>query len=304
MDEYKYICEMTNVYKAYKEKPVLQDVNIHLEKGKIYGFIGKNGAGKTTTMKIIAGLTFADRGNIQICGKDAKGELDRVRRNIGCIIENPALYPEMSAKENIKALCILYGIKDSKRIDEILKLVGLEKTGRKRVKDFSLGMKQRLGIGMALLNEPQLLVLDEPINGLDPDGIVEVRKLIKKINTEQGVTILISSHILSEISFMANNYILINDGEIIEQISQKELEDKCRKYVCIKSGNPELIKLTLQNKLQTENFKILYDGSFKMYDYTDNMKAVIEAFADTNINMNEISLHEDSLEEYFFNRIG
>lgn len=300
----KYICEMKNVYKSYRKRLVLQDINIQLEKGKIYGFIGKNGAGKTTTMKIIAGLTFADHGEIQILGKDTKRELEIVRRNIGCMIENPVLYPEMSAKENLKALCILYNIRDDKRINDILKLVDLENVGRKRVKNFSLGMKQRLGIGMALLNHPQLLILDEPINGLDPDGIVEVRKLIKKINIENNVTILISSHILSEIHIMVDNYILINNGRIIEQVSKTDLQQKCRKYVQIKSGNQELIKYILRNKLQTEQFKVLNDGSFRIYDYTDNIMTVMKAFIETEIDINEISVEEDSLEEYFFQRIG
>ena len=298
------ICEMTNVYKSYKKKLILQNINIQLEKGKIYGFIGKNGAGKTTTMKIIAGLSFADCGYIQIFGKDTKKEMERARRKIGCIIENPAFFPDMSAKENLKALCILYEIRDQKRIDDILELVGLENTGKKKVKNFSLGMRQRLGIGMALLNNPELLILDEPINGLDPDGIVEIRNLIKKINTEKKTTIIISSHILSEIYLMVDNYIIISQGKIIEQISQKELDEKCQKYICIKDSKTEIVKEVLRDKLQTNHFQIMEDGTCRLYDYTDNILTVMEAFKDTEININEICVKEDSLEAYFFNRIG
>lgn len=299
-----YICELKNVCKSYKKKVVLQDVNIRLEKGKIYGFIGKNGAGKTTTMKIIAGLSFADRGDIQIFGKETKKELECARSNIGCMIENPAFSPDMSAKENLKALCILFGIRDQGRIDDILALIGLENTGKKKVKNFSLGMRQRLGIGMALLNNPELLILDEPINGLDPDGIVEIRQLIKKINTEKKTTILISSHILSEIYLMVDHYIMISHGKIMEQISQKELEEKCQKYIRIKNSNTEIVKEILKNKLQTEHFQIMEDGTCRLYDYTEDVMSVMEAFKDTGINVNEICVKEDSLEEYFFKRIG
>lgn len=298
------ICELKNVYKSYQKKGVLKDINIQLKKGKIYGFIGKNGAGKTTTMKIIAGLSFPDQGVVSVMGVSNKKELERIRRNIGCIIENPALYPEMTAKENLKALCILYGIDWKNRVEQILELVGLSDTGSKKVKHFSLGMRQRLGIGMALINNPTLLILDEPINGLDPDGIVEVRELIKKINEDRNVTILISSHILSEIYMMVDNYILINKGVIIEQLSQSELEDQCQKYVLIKNGNAQVIKEVLRKKFKTENFKKMQDGSFRIYDYTENVIEIMNAFSGTAIDINGISVAKDSLEEYFFKRIG
>ena len=298
------VCELKNVYKSYQKNSVLKDINIQLKKGKIYGFIGKNGAGKTTTMKIIAGLSFPDQGVVSVMGVSNKKELERIRRNIGCIIENPALYPEMTAQENLKALCILYGLDWKNRVGQILELVGLTDTGSKKVKHFSLGMRQRLGIGMALINNPTLLILDEPINGLDPDGIVEVRELIKKINEDRKVTILISSHILSEIYMMVDNYILINKGIIIEQLSQRELEDQCQKYVLIKNGNEQAIKEVLREKLKTENFKIMQDGSFRIYDYTENVFEIMKAFNGTAIDINGISVAKDSLEEYFFKRIG
>lgn len=299
-----YVCELNNIYKTYQNKTILNDINIQLEKGRIYGFIGKNGAGKTTTMRIIAGLAHADSGQISIFGANKRKALEIARRNIGSIIEKPSLFLGMTAKNNLKALCILYGIKSKNRIHEILDLIGLSNTGNKKAKHFSLGMRQRLGIGMALINEPALLILDEPINGLDPDGIVEIRNLIKKINENSGVTILISSHILSELYLIVDHYILINDGKIVEQLSQQELNEKCQKYVLIRSGDTEIIKKILRDKLKTENFKPMDDGSVRVYDYTEDVMAVMNAFAGTGIDTNGISAAEDSLEEYFFKRIG
>lgn len=299
-----YVCELNNIYKTYQNKTILNDINIQLEKGRIYGFIGKNGAGKTTTMRIIAGIAHADSGQISIFGANKRKALEIARRNIGSIIEKPSLFLGMTAKNNLKALCILYGIKSKNRIHEILDLIGLSNTGNKKAKHFSLGMRQRLGIGMALINEPALLILDEPINGLDPDGIVEIRNLIKKINENSGVTILISSHILSELYLIVDHYILINDGKIVEQLSQQELNEKCQKYVLIRSGDTEIIKKILRDKLKTENFKPMDDGSVRVYDYTEDVMAVMNAFAGTGIDTNGISAAEDSLEEYFFKRIG
>lgn len=298
------VCELKNVCKSYKNRKILNNINILLEKGNIYGFIGRNGAGKTTAMKIISGLSFADKGELSVFGVHDLKNLEQVRRKIGCMIENPALYPEMTARENLKALCYLYGIDYKNRMEEILALVGLQSTENKKVKHFSLGMRQRLGIGMALINEPALLILDEPINGLDPDGIVEMRELIQKINQNKEVTILISSHILSEIYLMVDHYILINNGVIMEQLSQMELESKCQKYIIIKNGNLQVIKETLRGKLKTENFKVMSDGSVRVYDYIDNILLVMNAFYNTGIDTNGISAAEDSLEEYFFKRIG
>lgn len=303
MDTYK-ILELKHVYKSYKKKYILKDINISLEEGKIYGIIGKNGAGKTSLMKIIAGLSMPDEGKICIMGKCKIKELEYLRRNVGCIIETPALYQEMSAYENLRALCILYGIKKEERINEILNIIGLEGVGNKKVCHFSLGMRQRLGIGMALINNPKILILDEPINGLDPDGIVEVRELIKKINKENKVTVLISSHILSEIYQMVDNFILINHGEILEQLSREKLEQRCSKYILIQEGNPEIIKKVLREKLNTENFIQMENGSFRIYEYTNHILKVMKAFEGTDVNVNSICVACDSLEEYFFKRMG
>lgn len=297
------ICELKNISKRYQQNTVLNNINMSLYHGKIYGFIGKNGAGKTTTMRIIAGLSFPTSGDVYLYGTNDKNALQTKRKNIGCIIESPALYMGMSAKNNLKALQKLYGIADKNKINEILEFVGLSNAGNKAVKYFSLGMKQRLGIGMALINSPDFLILDEPINGLDPNGIVEIRKLIKKINTEQKVTILISSHILSELYQTVDYYFLIDKGQIIEEMTQKELEKKCQRYILIKSENVNIIKKVLYEVLHTENYILTDDGAVRIYDYTDDLIQIISVFEKVGISASNISVTEDSLEEYFLKKI-
>jgi len=296
------ICELKEINKIYQGRNVLNNINIKLQKGETYGFIGKNGAGKTTTMRIIVGLSLQTNGEIYLEGVKESHLLSEKRKKIGCMIENPALYMGMSAIENLEAIRILYGILDKKRSSQILRMVGLENTGSKAAKNFSLGMRQRLGIGMALMNNPQLLILDEPINGLDPDGIVEVRELIKGINKKHGTTILISSHILSEMYQTVDNYILIDKGRIVEEISHQELNKNCQKYILIKSDNVSTLIDTIRGKLNTENFRVMENNSIRMYDYTDDLLKVLSVLGSVGIDSKDISVMEDSLEEYFFKR--
>ena len=297
------ICELKDVNKIYSKNKVLCNINLRLEEGKVYGFIGRNGAGKTTTMRIITGLAYPTSGQVVLDGEtDIKG-LTEKRKKIGCIIEGPALNLDMTAKQNLKALCILYGVSFD-RIEKILKLVGLCNESGKKVKHFSLGMKQRLGIGMALVNDPKFLILDEPINGLDPDGILEVRNLIKQISRERKATILVSSHILSELYQMVDNYILINKGEIIENITHEELTQKTQRYVLITHKDTAKVKHVLKNQLKTDDFKEMEDGTIRVYELAGEVLQIMNLFADNGIDPAGISVSEDSLEEYFFKRIG
>jgi ABC-2 type transport system ATP-binding protein len=297
------ICELKDVNKIYSKNKVLCNINLRLEEGKVYGFIGRNGAGKTTTMRIITGLAYPTSGQVVLDGEtDIKG-LTEKRKKIGCIIEGPALNLDMTAKQNLKALCILYGVSFD-RIEKILKLVGLCNESGKKVKHFSLGMKQRLGIGMALVNDPKFLILDEPINGLDPDGILEVRNLIKQISRERKATILVSSHILSELYQMVDNYILINKGEIIENITHEELTQKTQRYVLITDKDTAKVKHVLKNQLKTDDFKEMEDGTIRVYELAGEVLQIMNLFADNGIDPAGISVSEDSLEEYFFKRIG
>lgn len=298
------ICELKGISKSYQNKIVLNNINIKLHKGETYGFIGKNGAGKTTTMRLIVGLSLPSKGDIYLDGAKDKISLCEKRKKIGCMIETPALYMGMSAQNNLEAIRILYGISDKNRTNEILRVIGLENLGKKAVKKFSLGMRQRLGIGIALMNNPDFLILDEPINGLDPKGIVEIRELIKKINKDFGTTILISSHLLSELYQTVNHYILIDKGNIIEEISHKELDSKCQKYILVKSADISNVKTILRSELNTENFKVMENGNIRIYDYTDDLLKVMNTFANAGIATNNISVTEDSLEEYFLKHIN
>ena len=217
------VLEATNLEKKYKDFTALKNLNLHVQQGAIYGLIGKNGAGKTTLIRIICGLQQPTNGTYAIYGVQQNEKLADVRKRMGAIIETPAIYSEMSARDNLIGQYKLVGMPIDDGIEELLTLVGLEKTGKKKVKNFSLGMKQRLAIAMALANHPDFLILDEPINGLDPAGIIEIRELILKLNREKRITILISSHYLDELSKIATHYGFLDKGYIVEEISHEEL---------------------------------------------------------------------------------
>lgn len=297
------ICELKGVSKSYHKKVVLNDINLRLDHGKIYGFIGSNGAGKTTTMRIIVGLTSPDTGTLLLDGISDKKNIVEKRKKIGCIIESPSLYLEMTAKQNLTSMCLLHGV-STNIIDELLDLVGLRNESKKKVRNYSLGMKQRLGISMALVNNPEFLILDEPINGLDPDGIIEIRNLINNISESRKTTILISSHILSELYQIADNYIFINEGKIIENLTLDELNKKNKKYILFKCGQTEKIIDILKNELQIMDFEIIEDNVVKVLNSENRLLEVMNTFAKVGIDPSTISVSEDSLEDYFFKRMS
>lgn len=300
----EYILETKNLTKRYKDTTALKKVNLKLEKGHIYGLIGKNGAGKSTFIRIITGLSFKSDGEIKLFGKSDEGELENLRKRIGCMVDGPALYPNMTAYENLNIQCIQRGIPGKKVISDTLKLIGLEDTKKKKVKDFSLGMKQRLGIGLAIISDPEFLILDEPINGLDPVGIMEIRELMKKLNKEKNMTILISSHILEELYETADNFIIISDGEILENLTRRELDEKCKKHILLKVNNVEKAVAVIEEKLQTYNYKVMPDNSICLYDYIDDVNSVSKALTAERICILEITTKGDSLQNYFINKIG
>ena len=217
------ILTVKNIDKYYGDKKVLNNVSMNINRGDIYGFIGKNGAGKTTFMRVVLSLTYPRSGEVLLFGNKT---IQEVGLKVGSLIEAPGFYKNLSAYENLKRFSIIYNA-DEKKIPEILKLVGLSNTGKKKAKDFSLGMRQRLGIAIALLGDPEFLLLDEPINGLDPEGIKEIRDVILKLNKEKGITFLISSHLLDELSKIVTKYGILNNGVLVEEIGAKELHDKC-----------------------------------------------------------------------------
>ena len=289
--------------KQYGHHKAVDKVNLHIKKGAIYGFIGRNGAGKTTCLKMISGLARPTAGEIEMFGCKGK-ELERIRSRVGCRIEAPGLYGNMNAYTNLKIKCELFGIRKKGYIEDILETVGLEGVGKKKTKHFSLGMKQRLGIGLALVGEPDLLVLDEPINGLDPAGIVEIRNLLKSLNKEYGMTILVSSHILEELYQTASEFILIDKGKIIEEISDRELNDRCKRHIAIKATDPQKALIVLEETLHTDSFKLMPDGIIRLYDYLDDMEKVAAALSDAHILVTGLSVAGDTLEDYFLSKIG
>ena len=298
------VMEAKGITKKYRQTLALDNVALKLEKGKIYGFIGQNGAGKTTLIRLITGLAFPTDGELSLWGKTGEKNLQEQRKRIGSLIEGPALYNNMTAYQNMEVQRIQRGIPDKSIIDKTLKTVGLSDTGRKKVRNFSLGMKQRLGIAIALLNTPEFLILDEPINGLDPAGIKEVRNLIKSLNKEYGMTILISSHILEELYSTATDFILIDKGRIIEELSEAELNEKCKQHVEIKTPDPQKAIMVLEQKLNTENFKVMPDNTIQLYDHLDDLETIAKVMSEQNVLVTGLTVTGDTLEDYFLNKIG
>lgn len=293
------ILKATNITKKYGSKIVLKNVNMTINKGDIYGFIGKNGAGKTTFMRVILSLTPKDNGNVIYY--DNKNISD-IGLKVGSLIESPGLYKNATAYENLKRFSILYGADESK-IDEILRIVGLENTGKRKAKDFSLGMRQRLGIAIALLGDPELLILDEPINGLDPEGIKEIRDVIVKLNKEKNITFLISSHLLDELSKVVTKYGIINNGELIEEISSKDLIEKCKNKLIIEVDKPNEAFNKLISIIPEKDIRINKEH-IEINSHINESGNINKLLVESGIMVNAIYPNLDSLEEYFMKRIG
>ncbi|WP_195931032.1 MULTISPECIES: ABC transporter ATP-binding protein [Clostridia] len=300
----EYILKTSNLTKKYKNYKAINNVSLSLEAGKIYGLIGRNGAGKSTFMKLIAGLSYPDEGHIELFGHTKESEIQLERKRIGCMIESPSINLSMTAKENMKLHRIIRGIPDEKIEDELLSLLDINNTGKKKVKNFSLGMKQRLGIAITLINSPEFLILDEPINGLDPLGVVEIRKLLTKLCNEKNMTILISSHNLPEMYQLATDYIFINKGEIIQTLSLEELDEYCRHYLLIKSTDVYKLVNVIERKLNTTNFKVMPDYSVQLFDYIDDKEFVGKTLFDNNIVVTNLSNEGGTLEDYFVSLVG
>lgn len=293
------ILKTTNIVKKYGNRTVLKNINMNINKGDIYGFIGKNGAGKTTFMRVVLSLTPKDSGDVIYYDNKS---INDIGLKVGSLIESPGLYKNASAYENMKRFSILYGADESK-INEILNMVGLDNTGKRKAKDFSLGMRQRLGIAIALLGEPELLILDEPINGLDPEGIKEIRDVIVKLNKEKNITFLISSHLLDELSKIVTKYGIINNGELIEEISAKELNEKCKNRLIIEVNDTEQALSKLVNIIPKEDIKI-NNNSIEINSHIKESANINKLLVESGIMVNAIYPNLDSLEEYFMKRIG
>lgn len=294
----RLVIETQNLVKQFKTKLVINNVSIHVKRGDIYGLIGKNGAGKTSLMKLILGLTNPTQGKIFLFGNE---NLNTGRKKIGSLIEAPGLYKNCTAYENMLRFATLYG-SNQKEIKPLLQRVGLGNTGAKKAGEFSLGMRQRLGIAIALLGKPEILILDEPINGLDPAGIKEIRDIIAGLNNE-GVTFIISSHLLDELAKVVTNYGIIAEGALIEEVTAKELSEECRKCVKIASSDNHLALTLLKERLPDLSAAIKTDGLY-LANYLDQTANMNKYLIGKGIAVSEISLSESGYEEYFIERLG
>lgn len=293
-----------NITKKYGEQLAVDNVNMTIKKGDIYGFIGQNGAGKTTLIRLITGLIHKSGGEIELLGANEENELNKARTMVGSLIETPSFYTNMTARENLEVSRLVRSIPGKKCIDEVLELVGLKDVEKKKVKNFSLGMRQRLGIANALMGNPKLLILDEPINGLDPMGIVEIRELLKKINKEKDMTILISSHILSELSELATTYGIISNGKLIEEITAKQLSEKCRQYIDLRVDDTARAVILLERELGINDYEVLEDSNIKVFSNLDNVGEINSLLSRSGIIVESISVKGENLEEYFMNKVG
>lgn len=297
-----YILRTNALCKKYKNYKVLNGLSMNVPKGAIYGFVGKNGAGKTTLIRLICGLQEPTSGEYILYGKkNTDKDILTSRRRMGAIVETPSIYLDMTAEDNLKIQYRILGLSSFDGLNDILKLVGLKNTGKKKVKNFSLGMRQRLGIAIVLVGDPDFLVLDEPVNGLDPQGIIETRELILKLNREQQITVLISSHILDELSRLATYYGFIDNGQLVKEISAEDLDIACRKCVRLEVTNTR----TLSRVLDAMNIKynIISDNAADVYAKINVSKFVL-ALAKENCEVISIQERDESLESYYVSLVG
>lgn len=293
------VIETKNLKKEYDEQIVVNNVSLHIEHGKIYGLLGRNGAGKTTIMKMILGLTSTTSGEINVFGQTLKGNEKQTYPRIGAIIETPGFYPNLTGTENLKIFAKLRGMTRKDGVKHALEVVGLPYNDKKLFSRYSLGMKQRLGIANAIMHEPELLILDEPTNGLDPIGIAEVRKFIKDLCEEKGITLLISSHILSEIELLADHIGIIHNGVLLEESSYVELQKKNSKYILIKVSSASKAIRIMEQQFGISNYAIEDDNTIRVYDINKKMADINKTLIVNDIDVISAQECKDSLEDYF-----
>lgn len=298
----QYLISTNALTKQFGHQKAVDNVNLHIRKGAVYGFIGRNGAGKTTCLKMITGLSRPTEGEIEIFGYKGK-ELEKIRDRIGCLIEGPGLYENMSAYDNLKTKCLFCGIHKKGYIEEILDMIGLTDTKRKSVKKFSLGMKQRLGIGLALVGEPDILVLDEPINGLDPQGIAEIRDVLHNLQQVRNMTIIISSHILEELSKIATDYGIINNGVLLQELTREELMDRCSERIEITLDRPDSA-IPVLDRLGFTKYEMTDKNHIHVYERLDESAHLNMELANSGVLVKGISITSEELESYFLNLTG
>ncbi len=298
-----YIIATSNLTKSYKEKVVVDKVNLHIKKGEIYGFVGPNGAGKSTIMKMLLNLVRPDSGTVYVLGEKMDDKNYECLKRIGCIIENPYFYEKMTGRQNLELHCDYMGYHNRERIGEVLELVNLQNIEGKAVSHYSLGMKQRLAIAGAILAKPELLILDEPINALDPEGIKEMRLLFQRLHQDYGTTIFISSHILSEVEQIADRIGVIVSGKLLKEVSIHDVHEYQAEYIEINTDNVKQAARLLEQDKRFLHFTVINDTIIRIYDTTVSGKDISALLVKNGIGLESIGRKENSLEDYFFQLI-
>lgn len=303
MNENSTVLSVDCLSKKYRDFYALKDVSLSIDRGEIYGLVGKNGAGKSTLLKIISGLSKESQGSLSMFG--LKGDaLSKARHKLGALVDSPVYIPQLSAYDNLLYIFKNRGMSDRKRIDEVLEIVGLANTGKKIAKKFSLGMKQRLAIAIAILANPDLLILDEPINGLDPVGIKEVRDLIIKINRQNNTTMIVSSHILSELTQVASKIGFIDKGRLVKEIRKEEMDNVLKGYKEIKVKDTAAATVIIEEKFKGCSYKVISEDTINLFDYNGSANDIFKAFYENNVEINSINDKKESFEEYFLSVVG
>ncbi|UOQ87184.1 ABC transporter ATP-binding protein [Gracilibacillus salinarum] len=296
------ILKATNISKIYGSHRALNKVSLKIKRGMIYGLIGANGAGKSTFMRTVMGLISTDEGALELFGQSGVKELQQARRKMGQSIETPALYPNLSARENLQVQAANGGVSE-REINYLLQLMNLSDTGKKKAKNFSLGMRQRLAIASTLITNPEFLILDEPTNGLDPSGIVEMRSIIQRLVTERGITVLLSSHLLDELSQVATHYGILHDGELISEFSKEELAGKTRQYMELETADVQQAIVVL-DQLNVKDYEVINGTEIYIYEQLDNVADINHALVLANVKVSRIGTTRQKLEDYFLQLTG
>jgi ABC-2 type transport system ATP-binding protein len=300
----EYVLRTKGLSKRYGSQMALDNVGVEIRRGSIYGLIGLNGAGKSTFMRSVCGLITPTAGEVELFGRTGSAAMADGRRRIGQLIESPALYPNMSAAENLEMQRLVSGVPGKSRIDEILSVVGLEGAGRKKSKNFSLGMRQRLALGVALISNPEFLILDEPVNGLDPKGIIEMRELMRRLAEDRGITLLVSSHLLDELAHVATHFGIINQGRLIKQLSAEELAQDSRRYIRIVTDDVPGATALLTQNFAVRDFRAVSAGELRVYEQLERVAEMNAAMNAAGLRVSGIGVKEQELEDYFVGLIS
>lgn len=298
----EYLLCTNSLTKQYGRHKAVNSVNVHIRQGDIYGLIGRNGAGKTTLLKMISGLASPTEGDFTLFGKTGK-EAYRYLSRVGTLIESPGIYPNMTAADNLKLKCLAMGVRKKNEIEELLDIVGLSDAGKKKVKNFSMGMKQRLGIALALVGDPDLVVLDEPINGLDPQGIAEIRDTLFRLNSERNITLIISSHILEELSKIATHYGIIHDGVLIQDLTREELLERCSERIELKTDDTRGA-CTVLDEMGITRYKVVDPDTIHIFERLNDSGEITFSLAQHRIKTLGITVKNEELEDYYLNLTG